>query len=74
MKKYLYRMTFSPFILLTIIVFNYSLFARDIDSGLVAHWTFDEIENSNVVKDVTDNGLDGIAKGGCTVKEGLGML
>ena len=70
MKKYLYRMTFSPFILLTIIVFNYSLFARDIDSGLVAHWTFDEIENSNVVKDVTDNGLDGIAKGGCTVKEG----
>jgi len=43
---------------------------QGLDSGLVAHWTFDEIVSGDVVEDVTGNGLDGTAKGGCTVKEG----
>ncbi len=70
MKKHLNQIKFTHAILLTITVLTFFLFARSLDSGLVAHWTFDEIGNNNIVKDVTGNGLDGIARGGCTVKEG----
>ena len=70
MKKYVHRIKVTPLIQLVIIVCAYMLAAQNLDSGLVAHWTFDEIESGNIVRDVTGNGFDGISKGGCTVKEG----
>ena len=65
-----FRITNALFLVMAILFFNWSLFSQDLDSGLVAHWSFDEIGAGNTVEDMTGNGLDGTVKGGCTVKEG----